>query len=96
MRKRAPYLICWPQYFNKDLTISQGRRLPKNLAIEKISLEDIEQAVKILGFEYKIEKIPRYPRLWWGDPGRILVNGMGKKKRKLLFEIAKQIRKIKK
>ncbi len=95
MRKRTPYLIFWPQYFDKNRTISQGRRLPKNLAIEKITLEDIEKAVNALGYEYRIENTPKYPKTWWDNPGRILIDSKGKKKRKMLFEIAKQIRKIK-
>lgn len=95
MRKRTPYLIFWPQYFDKNRTINQGRRLPKNLAIEKVSLDDIEKAVKTLGYEYKIENTSRYPKTWWDNPGRILIDSKGKKKRKILFEIAKQIRKIK-
>ncbi len=95
MRKRTPYLIFWPQYFDKNRTINQGRRLPKNLAIEKVTLDDIEKAVKTLGYEYKIENISRYPKTWWDNPGRILIDSKGKKKRKILFEIAKQIRKIK-
>ncbi|MCK4280969.1 MAG: signal recognition particle subunit SRP19/SEC65 family protein [Candidatus Lokiarchaeota archaeon] len=95
MRKRTPYLIFWPQYFDKNRTINQGRRLPKNLAIEKVTLDDIEKAVKALGYEYKIENTSRYPKTWWDNPGRILIDSKGKKKRKILFEIAKQIRKIK-
>ena len=95
MRKRTPYLIFWPQYFDKNRTINQGRRLPKNLAIEKITLDDIEKAVISLGLEYKIEKTSKYPKSWWDDLGRILIDSKGKKKRKLLFEIAKQIRKLK-
>jgi len=95
MRKRTPYLIFWPQFFDKNRTISQGRRLPKNLAIEKITLEDIEKAVNALGYEYRIENTPKYPKTWWDNPGRILIDSKGKKKRKMLFEIAKQIRKIK-
>jgi len=95
MRKRSPYFIFWPQYFDKNRTINQGRRLPKNLAIEKVTLNDIEKAVKTLGYEYKIENTSRYPKTWWDNPGRILIDSKGKKKRKTLFEIAKQIRKIK-
>lgn len=95
MRKRTPYLIFWPQYFDKNRTINQGRRLPKNLAIEKINLDIVETAVKALGYEYKIEKASKYPKTWWDEPGRILIDSKGKKKRKLLFEIAKQIRKLK-
>jgi len=82
MRKRTPFLIFWPAYFDKSRTVNQGRRLPKNLAIEKVSLNDIENAVKALGYEYKVENRPKYPKTWWEPPGRILVDAKGKKKSK--------------
>lgn len=95
MRKRTPFLIFWPAYFDKSLTINQGRRLSKNLAIEKITLEDIVVAVKSLKYEYKVERSVKYPKTWWETQGRVLIDGKGKKKSKLLLELAKQIRKAK-
>ncbi|MFO7795917.1 MAG: signal recognition particle subunit SRP19/SEC65 family protein [Promethearchaeati archaeon] len=94
MRKRTPFLIYWPQYFDLKKTRSQGRRLPKNLAIEKVSVEEIAAAAKRLDYQIQIEPILKYPKSWWEESGRVLINSKGKKKSKIIKEIAKEIKKM--
>ena len=66
----------------------------KNVPIDKIALNDISKAANNLGYNAQIEKGYRYSRTWWGDPGRVLIDTKGKKKSKVLLEVAKEIRKI--
>lgn len=94
MRKRTPFLIYWPQYFDLKKTRSQGRRLPKNLAIEKVSVEEIAAAAKRLDYQIQIEPLLKYPKSWWEESGRVLINSKGKKKSKVIKEIAKEIKKM--
>ncbi|MHA1294434.1 MAG: signal recognition particle subunit SRP19/SEC65 family protein [Promethearchaeota archaeon] len=94
MRSRKPFLIFWPQYFDLKRSRGDGRRLPKNLAIEKVTPEDIAKAARRLGYVAQIEKGYKYPRTWWDSPGRVLVETRGKKKSKVLYELAKEIRKM--
>ncbi|KKM66126.1 hypothetical protein LCGC14_1484280 [marine sediment metagenome] len=94
MRSRKPFLIFWTQYFDAKKSRSQGRRLPKKFAIEKISPTDITKAAQRLGYSVEIEQNFRYPRSWWENPGRVLINTKGKKKSKVILEIAKEIRKV--
>ncbi|MFX1304594.1 MAG: signal recognition particle subunit SRP19/SEC65 family protein [Promethearchaeota archaeon] len=94
MRSRKPFLIFWPQYFDAKRSRSNGRRLPKKFAIEKFNLEDIAKAARNLGYNVEIEKNYKYSRTWWDDPGRVLIDTKGKKKSKVMVEIAKEIRKI--
>ncbi|MBD3196080.1 MAG: signal recognition particle protein Srp19 [Candidatus Lokiarchaeota archaeon] len=94
MRSRKPFLIFWPQYFDAKKTRSEGRRLPQNLAIEKITVKDIGEAAKNLGYQFQIERMLQYPRTWWEEPGRVLINTNGKRKSKVLKEIAREIRKL--
>jgi len=94
MRKRTPFLIFWPQYFELKKTRSQGRKLPKNLAIEKVSIEEIAAAAKRLEYQVQIEPSLKYPKSWWEESGRVLINTKGKKKSKVIKEIAKEIKKI--
>jgi len=94
MRKRTPFLIFWPQYFDLKKTRSQGRRLPKNLAIEKVSIEEVAAAAKRLEYQVQIEPILKYPKSWWEESGRVLINTKGKKKSKVIKEIAKEIKKM--
>ena len=93
MRSRKPFLIFWPQYFDAKRSRGDGRRLPVNLAIDKVELKEIADAAKKLGYSVEIEEILKYPRMWWGQSGRILIDTKGKKKSKVLLEVAKEIRK---
>jgi signal recognition particle subunit SRP19 len=94
MRTRKPFLIFWPQYFDMKKTRHEGRRLPKNLAIEKVSIEDIAKAARRLGYKANIEQSYRYPKCWWEPPGRVAIDAKGKKKTKLINEVAKELRKM--
>jgi signal recognition particle subunit SRP19 len=94
MRSRKPFLIFWPQYFDSKRSRAKGRRVSKNLAIDKVSSEDIFKAAKRLGYNTQYEKGYKYPRTWWDDPGRVVINSKGKKKQKVIVEIAKEIKKV--
>ena len=93
MRSRKPFLIFWPQYFDAKRSRSKGRRISRKFAIEKVNLEEIANTAKKLGYDAEIERNYRYSKTWWDDPGRVLINSKGKKKTKLLIELAKEIRK---
>jgi len=93
MRSRKPFVIFWPQYFEAKRSRSKGRRIPKKFALEKINNDDILKAAKRLGYEAHYEKGYRYPRTWWDDPGRVSINTKGKKKTKVLIDVAKDIKK---
>ncbi len=94
MRSRKPFLIFWPQYFDAKRSRSNGRRVPKKFAIDKVALNDIAIAAQSLGYNAEIEENFRYSRTWWDEPGRILIDAKGKKKSKVLIEVAKEIRKM--
>jgi signal recognition particle subunit SRP19 len=94
MRSKKPFLIFWPQYFDAKRSRAEGRKIPKNLAIEKATPKEIVQAAQILGYQTEIEGNLRYPRTWWDDPGRVIIDTKGKKKSRVLLEVAKEIRKM--
>ncbi len=94
MRSRKPFIIFWPQYFDAKRSRSNGRRIPRKFAIERINLEEIAKAARNLGYNVEIERNYKYSRTWWDDPGRVLIDTKGKKKDKVLLEIAKEIRKL--
>ena len=94
MRSRTPFHIYWPQYFDLKRSRSNGRRLPKKYAVDKVSLELIGKAARRLGYTAEIEQDYRYPKTWWDDPGRVLIDTKGKKKSKVLLEVAKEIQKM--
>jgi len=93
MRSRKPFIIFWPQYFDAKRSRSNGRRIPKKFAIDKITTNDILNAAKKLGYIAHHEKGYKYPRTWSDDPGRVSIDTKGKKKTKVLLEVAKEIKK---
>ncbi|KKK42754.1 MAG: Signal recognition particle 19 kDa protein [Candidatus Lokiarchaeum sp. GC14_75] len=93
MRARKPFLIFWPQYFDGKRSRGKGRRLPKKLAIDKVSTKDIVKAARRLGYKADVEQNYKYSRTWWDDPGRVVIDAKGKKKSKVLLEVAKEMRK---
>lgn len=93
MRSRKPFIIYWPQYFDKKKSRANGRRVPRKFAVDKVKPSDIATAAKGLGYQVQHEKVYKYPRSWWDDSGRVLIDTRGKKKSKVLIEIAKEMKK---
>jgi signal recognition particle subunit SRP19 len=92
MRKKGK-AIFWVTYFDKKLTRKQGRRLPKNEAVEKVTVEQLAVAARALGYDVEVNPTAKFPAYWWERPGRILVDTSGQPKSKILGKIAKQLRK---
>jgi len=95
MRSRTPFHVYWPQYFDIKRSRSEGRRLSKKFAVDKVSADIIAKAAKRLGYKAELESNYKYPRSWYDEPGRVLIDTKGKKKSKVLLEVAKEIRKLK-
>ena len=94
MRSRKPFIIFWKNYFDSKKTRSEGRRLPKNLAFDKVTTKEIAKSARRLGYKAEVEGNYKYPRTWWEDPGRVIIDPKGKKKSKVLLEVAREIRKL--
>ena len=94
MRSRIPYCIYWPQFFDLKRSRNDGRRVSKKYAIDKVSLDLIAKAARRLGYSADIEQNYRYPKTWWEEPGRVLIDTKGKKKSKILLEVAKEMQKM--
>jgi signal recognition particle subunit SRP19 len=64
--------VIWPAYFDADRSRKQGRRVPRDLAIEEPEVDEIAQAVQQVGYDAVIERDKTYPREY--EPrGRVLV-----------------------
>ena len=85
--------VIWPAYFDKNLTRSEGRRIPKNLAVENPSVDKIFQIAKELNLNPVMERDARYPGRPWRKDGRILVDKV-KKKGKILLDIAGRLKRF--
>ncbi|WP_409200785.1 signal recognition particle subunit SRP19/SEC65 family protein [Methanobrevibacter sp. DSM 116169] len=84
--------IIWPEYFNEELSLNEGRKVSKEKAIKNPTVKDIEKALKRLQVQYTIEKEKSYPGKWYVKSGMVIAE-TDKKKTELLKEISEKIRK---
>ncbi len=85
-------IIIYPAYFNPHYSRRQGRRVPKSLAFEA-KVDTISRALKALNYDFEVEEDKRYPRFWWQERGRIIVN-TDEKKSELIMKIARKVRNV--
>ena len=88
-------ITVWPQYLDKDLSLSEGRKVSQEIAVSKPTMSEIEKALKRLGFTYEIERDRAYPGKWYEKSGRILVE-YDNTKLELIKEIALKLQEIRK
>ncbi|MCS7373373.1 MAG: signal recognition particle subunit SRP19/SEC65 family protein [archaeon GB-1867-097] len=91
--KKEKSIIIWPIYFNLKVSRRKGRKVPRGIAVEDPKLEEISEALKKLKLKFIVEEEKAYPRMWWREKGRIIVEKMNSKS-KMLKEIAKIIKNI--
>ena len=94
--RSGDYFVIWCDYFDQDLTNSQGRRLPKNLAMKSPDLKMLSEACKQLNLVFIPEGSKAFPSLWWRRKGRVLVNRekIQSTKHELILRIAKKMRSL--
>jgi signal recognition particle subunit SRP19 len=64
--------VIWPAYLDANLSRSEGRRVPEDLAVEDPTVEEIARAVKQVGYDVAVEREKTYSREY--EPrGRVLV-----------------------
>ncbi len=83
-------IIIYPAYFNINYSRKQGRRVPRKLAFEP-KLETIARAAKELGYSVEVEPDKKYPKFWYEERGRIIIN-TDEPKTKVLVKIARKIK----
>lgn len=83
-------MIIWPEYFNKNLSLSEGRKIPKEIAIKNPTINEITNALRKLKIQFTVEKDKSYPGKWYEHNGRIIAQ-TDKNKLELLEEIAQKM-----
>ncbi|QSG08821.1 signal recognition particle subunit SRP19 [Halapricum desulfuricans] len=64
--------VIWPATLDAELTRSEGRRVPEDLAVPNPTVEEIAKAVQQVGYDARIEREKTYPREY--EPrGRVVV-----------------------
>ena len=88
-------ITIWPQYLDKNLTLSEGRKISKENAVSSPTMDEIEKALKRLGLTYNVQKKRAYPGKWYEKSGRVLVE-YENTKLELIKEISLKIKAIRK
>ena len=86
-------ITVWPQYIDKNLSLSEGRKIAKNDCVSEPTVKDIETALKRLNLKYSVQKEFSYPGKWYEKSGRVLVEWEGTKL-DLIREISLKIKEI--
>ena len=72
-------IAIWPQYMDKDLTLSEGRKIALDDCVKEPTINDIERALKRLNLPHSLQKENAYPGKWYEKSGRALVEWEGTK-----------------
>lgn len=81
-------IVLWPEYFDKNRSRAEGRRLPKELCVENPELDMIAKGALILDLEYTVHEDKAYPKNWAAKNGFVRVEKGKLKKTELVPKIA--------
>lgn len=82
-------IVIWPEYFDRNRSRAEGRRMPIELCVDKPDLDIIAKGAMILDLEYKIFEDKAYPSNWAAKAGCVRVERGKMPKTVLLKEIGK-------
>ncbi|WP_459200975.1 signal recognition particle subunit SRP19/SEC65 family protein [Methanococcus sp. CF] len=66
-------MIIWPAYIDVKRTKNEGRKVPKEFAVQNPKLKDIVRKIKKMGLEYSVDDKKSYPKEPWEVSGYIKV-----------------------
>lgn len=89
--------MIYPEYFDKNVSRRQGRKVSLDLASEDPTVKKLVYACKKLELDYEIQEDKAFPASWWETKGRVLIS-IDKKnkvpKQELVHEIAKIVKRL--
>lgn len=83
--------IIWPDNIDIKKTVKEGRKIPKRYAVNTPKLREISRAATKLGLNPQVEKDKSYPKSWWENTGRVIVDKT-QPKREILIKISNTIK----
>lgn len=89
MRRKGKVYI-WPLYFEASFSRQESRRVPRELALRNVRLEEIVRAAEDLGLHPEVETMAAHPSQPWGRSGVVLVS-RGNSKSLLLRLVAEKM-----
>jgi signal recognition particle subunit SRP19 len=83
--------IIWPAYLDSKKSQREGRKIPINQAVPTPKLREIKQSAEKLGLNPFTEKGKSYPKSWWENSGRVIVDKKFSK-REIILKISTLIK----
>ncbi len=80
MRSKGKHVI-WPIYFDASASYSEGRRVPKSLAVRAPTTEEIVSGAVAAGLKAELQADASHPRTPWQRSGYVLVESKEKKEK---------------
>ena len=87
-KKKESSIVLWPDYFDSTLSRSQGRRVPRDIAVSSPQCEKIFDIARKIGMSPKLENDRARPYHQQQKKGRVLVKKV-KSKTAIIMDIAK-------
>jgi len=88
--RRQNNFILWLVYFDSTKTRTEGRRVPKGLAIPSPKLEEIRKAVERIGLKPEVVADTQHPSSPWKKTGLITVPKKDSKN-KIVRKVAEEL-----
>jgi len=88
------HFVIWPVYFDAGRTRKEGRRVPKDIALKKPSVEWIMLAARELDLPAQIDPEASHPSAWWKKNGRVLVEKDELEKGEVLKSLALKMKEL--
>ena len=95
--RRKKFYVIYPEYFDSNISRSQGRRVSLSIADPTPHLKKIVKACERLEIECQSEPEKAHPSFWWKKSGRVLIpidKNNKVPKEELIKSIAKTARKF--
>jgi signal recognition particle subunit SRP19 len=92
--RKSDNAIIWPVYFDVAKSKSEGRRVPKNLAVISPKILEIKEAADKIGLQNSINPTAGYPKTPWIKMGMLTVE-KNEPKEQIILKIVAQLTKIK-
>ena len=89
------HFYVYPGYLARGVSRASGRRVPAAVTVTDVTVEDIAQAAKRLGYRAEVEADKQYPRTVPSFTGRVKVTKRaGVTKAKFLRLVAAEVEKL--
>lgn len=88
------FQVIYPSYLDSTKTITKGRRISTEKAVERPTVMDLSQALQSMQIRHVLQPYKGYSRditCQWENPGRVLVDVSRFKKKELITEIATRL-----